>query len=122
MSVQAHHSIAAEYDNSKQVNIDTVIQRVHFVNPHPFLIATISDGKGGAQEWRLEMDNLRELVEIGFTNLTLKPGDRVIVTGSPGRTQPNNLYIRKLERPVDGFLYQQVGSRPSIGSTARPPR
>jgi hypothetical protein len=68
------------------------------------------------------MDNRWELVEIGFDSMTLKPGDRIVVTGGPAREQRQSLYIRKLERPADGFSYQQIGQRPSIGSTTSRPR
>jgi hypothetical protein len=66
------------------------------------------------------MDNRRELVEIGFSSTTLRPGDRVIVTGSPGRGQQRHLYTRRLERPIDGFSYEQIGSRPSLGKRTAP--
>ena len=62
------------------------------------------------------MDNRFELAGIGMTGDTLKPGDRVVVTGSLGRTEPRTLYIRRLDRPADGFRYEQVGSRPRVGN------
>ena len=65
------------------------------------------------------MDNRFELADIGMTSETLKPGDRVVVTGSLGRTEPRTLYIRQLDRPADGFRYEQVGSRPRV-NTVRP--
>ena len=73
---------------------------------------------GAEQPWRLEMDNRFELAQVGMTEMTLKPGDHVVVTGSLGRTEPRTLYIRQLDRPADGFRYEQVGSRPRV-STAR---
>jgi len=111
----AHHSIAAVYDGSRPQRIEGIVVEFQFVNPHPFVIVTV----GGDESWRLEMDNRFELADIGMTNATLKPGDRVVVTGSPGRTEPRTLYIRQLDRPVDGFRYEQVGSRPRVSSEAR---
>lgn len=122
MVVHAHHSIAAVYDNSQRVTIEGVVTRFQFINPHPLVVVEVKDADGKGLQWTLEMDNRWELVEIGVDNLTLKPGDRIVVTGSPGRTQPRSLYIRRLERPADGFSYQQIGQRPSIGSTTSQPR
>jgi hypothetical protein len=65
----------------------------------------VTDRTGRAQLWMLEMDNRRELAEIGFRNNTLRPGDRIKVTGSRARSWPRGLYIRSLERPADGFNY-----------------
>lgn len=111
----AHHSIAAVYDGSRPQRIEGIVVEFQFVNPHPFVIVTV----GADESWRLEMDNRFELADIGMTNATLKPGDRVVVTGSPGRTEPRTLYIRQLDRPVDGFRYEQVGSRPRVSSEPR---
>jgi hypothetical protein len=121
-AAQAHHSIAGVYDESQRVTVEGVITRFQFVNPHPWVLMEVRDGSGKAQQWTLEMDNRHELVEIGFDDVTLKPGDGVVVTGSRARRQPQSLYIRKLERPADGFIYQQIGSRPSIGRTTSRPR
>jgi hypothetical protein len=41
------------------------------------------------------------------------------VTGSEGRTDPRALYVRQLDRPADGFRYEQVGSRPRVSSAPR---
>jgi hypothetical protein len=109
-----HHSIAGVYDSSRTVSIEGVVAQFHFVNPHPFVMVEVRTERGRPQQWRLEMDNRFELVEVGMNDQTLKPGDRVVVTGSPGRSQPQSLYIRKLERPADGFEYEQVGSSPRV--------
>jgi len=117
LAAHAHHSIAAVYDSSRQQRLEAVVAEFKFVNPHPFVIVTV-EADGAEQSWRLEMDNRFELAEVGMTDTTLKPGDRVVVTGSVGRTDPRSLYIRQLDRPADGFRYEQVGSRPRV-STAR---
>ncbi len=115
IAVAMHHSIAGFYDNSRQVTIEVVIAEFHFVNPHPFVIVDVN-----SERWKLEMDNLSELVEVGMTKETLKPGDRVVVSGSPVRsTPPQGLYIRKLDRPSDGFRYEQVGTSPRVRFPSR---
>jgi hypothetical protein len=110
-----HHSIAAVYDGSRQQRLEGVVAEFQFINPHPFVIVAV-DASGAQEPWRLEMDNRFELEGIGMTNETLRPGDRVVVTGSPGRTEPRRLYIRRLDRPADGFRYEQIGSRPRLGT------
>ena len=122
MAAHAHHSIAGAYDDGQRVTIEGVVTRFQFVNPHPFVVVDVRDVNGKLQQWTLEMDNRRELVEIGFDHVTLKPGDRIVVTGSPARGQRESLYIRRLDRPADGFSYQQIGQRPSIGSPTSRPR
>lgn len=113
-TLAAHHSISAIYDSSQRKTIEGVVTEFQFVNPHPIVLVDVENGSGGTEQWRLEMDNRVELVQIGFTRETLKPGDRVVVMGSPARRQTQNLYIRRLDRPTDGFWYEQVGASPRI--------
>ena len=114
VAMGGHHSISTVYDTSQEVTREGVIAEFHFINPHPFITMNVKTGDRDAQQWRLEMDNRSELADIGMTNQTLKQGDRIIVKGSPGRTQRNSLYIRRLDRPADGFWYEQAGSSPRI--------
>jgi DNA/RNA endonuclease YhcR with UshA esterase domain len=118
VAAHAHHSIASIYDTSKRVTVEGIVARLQFVHPHPLVLIDVKDGAGSVQPWRLEMDNLNELVEIGFKSDTLKPGDRVVVSGSPNRTQAQSIYLRRLDRSADGFWYEQVGQSPSIGHSS----
>ena len=83
-----------------------------------FVLVDVRRG-GASEEWHLELDNRWELADIGFTETTLKPGDRVVVTGSPARREPQRMYVRRLDRPTDGFSYEQVGTRPRLRKSAR---
>ena len=118
LAARAHHSISAVYDSSKQQRVEGVVAEFQFVNPHPFVIVTVESG-GATAPWRLEMDNRFELAAIGVTADTLKPGDRVVATGSLGRTEAHRLYVRQLDRPADGFRYEQIGSRPRVSNARR---
>ena len=99
------------------MTLDGVVEQFQLVNPHPFLVIGVTDARGDArpQTWRLEMDNLWELAAIGITASTLRPGDRVRVSGSLARAQDQRLYLLRLDRPADGFWYEQVGQSPRIG-------
>jgi hypothetical protein len=102
--VYAHHSIAGAYDGRQPTTIEGVVVQFQFINPHPWLTVEIKDANGAAQIWKLEMDNRRELERIGLASDTFKPGDLIKVTGDLARQVPNSLYIRRLERPSDGFM------------------
>lgn len=117
-AAHAHHSIAGYFDSSRQVTIDGVIAEFQFIQPHPFLIVDVTRGRT-VERWRLEMDNRWELVAIGVTETTLRPGDRVVVRGSMARREPREMYIERLDRPADGFGYEQVDNRPQARPRAR---
>jgi hypothetical protein len=103
----AHHSIAGVYDSGRQLTLDAVVREFQFVNPHPLIVVRVTEADGAAtQDWTLEMDNRWELAELGFEAGTLQAGDRIVVSGYAARERDHALYVRKLDRPSDGFSYQ----------------
>ena len=121
-AVQAHHSIAGVYDTSRQVTVEGVVTTFHFVNPHPFLTMEVIDA---ARKTRMavEVDNRYELAAIGVTLDTWNPGDQVVVTGYPGRTQRRSLYVSSHGSARRWFLVQtgrpQPTDSPAIALTNR---
>ena len=118
-AAQAHHSLSG-YDRGRNVRADGVVEEFHFVNPHPFLVIGVTAPSGVRQIWRLEMDNLHELDEIGISKTTFKLGERVTVSGWPDRMEPRSIYLLRLDRPSDGLRYEQIGSSPRLTHTRGP--
>jgi hypothetical protein len=114
VSVGAHHAIGSIYDSARPVTLEGMVTAFRFVPPHPFVEIDVVNREDRAERWRLELDNHFELVGVGMAADTLKPGDRVSVTGSGARNRDRSVYVRSLERPSDGFLYEQVGSSPRV--------
>jgi len=102
----AHHSIAGVYDRDRPATLSAVVREFRFVNPHPRIVVEVTGPGGDVQEWTLEMDNRWELAELGFTERTLEPGDRIVVRGSLGRRDPRALYVLRLEHPAGDFTYE----------------
>jgi hypothetical protein len=113
-SLDAHHAISAIYDNSRPITIQGTVVEFHFVNPHPYLTIDVVDERGKSQTWQLEMDNRYELVDVGMTGDTFKAGDRVVAKGGPARGRSNAVYALRIDRPSDGFRYEQIGTSPRI--------
>lgn len=118
-AVVAHHSFASIYDSARTVTLTGTVSEFLFVHPHPFLVVEVRSEAGERQTWRAEMDNRFELEDIGMTETTFRPGDQVVVSGSPGRSSPLILYLWRLERPADRLRYQQIGSTPSMITVPR---
>jgi hypothetical protein len=109
----AHHAISAIYDSSKRVSVEGTVREFQFINPHPYLIVSVTEG-GKTLDWRLEMDNRYELIAEGMTADTIKPGDRVVARGSLSRSNPQGIYLMRLDRQSDGFRYEQIGASPRV--------
>ena len=116
---RAHHSIAGAYNAKKPVTVTGTVRLFHFVNPHPWLEVDALDAGWQTNMWRMELDNRSELVAVGMDAGTLRPGDRIVVSGIAAVVGQYSLYVRKLERP-DGLRYEQKGAVPVF--TPPPPR
>lgn len=103
----AHHSFAAAYlEDAQPVKIEGELVQLLFRSPHSFVHVMAPDEKGQMQRWAVEWAQGGQLERQGVTRDVLKPGDRVIVTGSPARdAQDHRLRLRKIERPLDGWTW-----------------
>ncbi len=100
----AHHSFAATYITDKEVKIEGDMIQFMFRNPHSFVHMNGPDEKGVMQRWAIEWAAAGQLT--GITRDTLKPGDHVVITGNPGRTEADHrLRMRSIFRPKDGFKW-----------------
>jgi hypothetical protein len=82
----AHHSFSAQYDSTKPVEISGLVTKVEWQNPHVYIYVDVEDGKGGYDEWALEMGAPAVLTRtLGWTRSTLNIGDEVKVEGRLAR-------------------------------------
>jgi hypothetical protein len=75
-------------------------------NPHSWLYVVAPDSAGQMRRIGAEWGNPNRLVTQGVTKDTLKPADRVIITGSPARDpSAYRMQLKKIERPADGWQW-----------------
>ena len=102
----AHYSATATYLHGQVVKIEGTLKEFVWRNPHSFMKVEATDEKGEKQMWVIEGAAPQQLTEGGLTASTLRAGDRVIVTGYPGRiAEDHRLLLQVIERPSDGFKY-----------------
>lgn len=106
VSTFAHHSVAATYLIGKSVTIDGHLREFLWRNPHSFMRVEAADEKGQKHIWVIEGAAPQQLTESGLSQSTLRPGDRVIITGIPGRiAEDHKMLLHTIERPSDGFKW-----------------
>ncbi len=101
----AHHSFPATYFVDQQTQIEGEVVQFLFRNPHAFIHVMAPDKDGKMQRWAVEWGGGAALARDGNVSKdTLKPGDKVIVKGQPGRN-PDDHRIRlvHISRPADGW-------------------
>ena len=103
----AHHSATATYIVGKSVKIDGTLKELIWRNPHSYIKVEAPDDKGEMQIWVIEGAAPGQLADQGLTVNRLRPGDRVVVTGMPGRiAEDHRLLLESVERPSDGFKWK----------------
>jgi hypothetical protein len=106
----AHHSVAGSYDSSHEATIEGRVVEFEFVNPHPILTIEAAVRGGEPRLWRLEMENRAVLGRGGIDAHTFNPEDYVVARGRGGRLSAHIMYVLQIDRPADGFRYEQDGT------------
>jgi hypothetical protein len=103
----AHHSFSAEYDASQKVEIQGVVTTFVWRNPHSFMMIDVTDKDGATKSWTLEWGSVSQLSQYSISRTTLKPGDKIVVTGQPARdSAAPRVLIETLKRPADGWEWK----------------
>lgn len=105
----AHHSFAATYHEDQSITIEGELVQFLFRNPHSFVHVNVTEKEGPfagqTRRYAVEWGGAGQLGGQGVNQQTLKVGDRVVISGSPGRGYPKEARVRmvRLSRPADGF-------------------
>ena len=86
-SARAHHS-QSEYDLKGKVEVEGAITKVEWRSPHAWIYVDVMSDKGETVNWSFELPSPVTLMRRGWTRESLKPGDRVKVTGAPAKNFP----------------------------------
>jgi len=101
-----HHSFAAYYFEEESVTVRGTLVEFEYRSPHAWVHMSVTDEAGVVKQYSAEWANPNRLSRDGITKDTLKAGDEVIVTGSPGRNAgENRIHLKRIERPADGWKW-----------------
>jgi hypothetical protein len=106
IGTSAHHSFAAFYLEDQTISIEGDIIEFEYRSPHSFVHVMTRDESGATQRFSAEWGSPNRLSQRGVTADTLKPGDRVVISGSPGRNPAERrLHLKSIHRPADGWKW-----------------
>src|SRR5579872_144307 len=91
LPVFAHHSTAM-YDLVHGTIIGGVVTRFDWENPHTHILLDVTGENNEIEHWTVELESRSILGHVGWAKDTLKPGDRISVTG--GRAKDGTFQIR----------------------------
>ncbi len=102
----AHHPYAV-YDMGREVTVTGELERATFAEPHSFLQVRDVAPDGQDVMWIVELKGVGALRALGLTPRTLKAGDRLTLTGHPGRVAAERrLWLTTLVRVRDGWTWR----------------
>ena len=114
----AHHSFAAEFDDTKPVKMTGVIKRVEWTNPHIWFYLDVKNADGTVTTWGFSGGAPGQLMRRGIVKDQLKLGETVVVEGFRAKDGSNNASGGRITFP-DGRNVLTAGAQDRTPGEAR---
>jgi hypothetical protein len=90
ISLSAHHSFAAEFDDTKPVKVTGTITNVEWKNPHIWFYVDVKNPDGTVTNWGFAGGAPGQLMRRGITKDQLKLGETILVEGFRAKDGSHN--------------------------------
>jgi hypothetical protein len=105
----AHHSFAAEFDINRPIQLDGVVTKMEFSNPHSWLHIEVTTASGEKQEWMVEGGAPNALMRNGWNRNSVTPGIKVHVEGFQAKDRSFRASGREITLPGGQSLFLGQG-------------
>ncbi len=109
LTANAHHSVALQFDMSKEIEIEGTVVAMEWRNPHAWLQVEVESEAGEKQVWQVEFGSANALYRRGWRRDDLPVGIHVSVHGLPARDGSNTIGAEDVTLPDGRRLF--AGSR-----------
>jgi hypothetical protein len=99
----AHHSFAAEYDDSKPIKVVGTVTKVEWQNPHIWFYIDVKGEDGKVTNYAFSGGAPGQLMRRGIMKTSLQVGSVVTVDGFKAKDGSNNAFGSKVTYP-DGRM------------------
>jgi hypothetical protein len=107
--VLAHHSFAAEFDINRPIQLDGVVTRMQFSNPHSWLHIEVTTATGEKQQWMVEGGAPNALIRNGWNRNSVPAGIKVHVEGFQAKDRSFRASGRDITLPDGSSLFMGQG-------------
>lgn len=104
----AHHSVAANFDQGKTLDVTGKVKEFEIRNPHSQITLEVPKPEGGVTLFYVEWSDKNALMRRTVPVDKIKVGDKVTINVNPSRRLPNLGYFRTALLP-DGTLLKDCG-------------
>jgi len=108
-----NHPMAGEFDAKAPVTLTGTVTQLDWSDPHVVLHVDAKENGGDLKHWRVEMGTLDEMEDNGWTETTLKQGDRITVQGNRAKSEANFASARTVETSAGKKLSAKSVCHPS---------
>jgi hypothetical protein len=108
MPATAHHSVAANFDQSKSVDVVGKVKAVEIRNPHSQITLEVPKPGGGVSDFYVEWSDKNALMRRKVPVSKIHVGDKVTISVSPSKRLANLGYFRTATLP-DGTTLRDCG-------------
>jgi hypothetical protein len=105
----AHHSFAAEFDINRPIQLDGIVTKMEFSNPHSWLHIEVTTETGEKQEWMVEGGAPNALMRNGWNRNSVPPGIKVHVEGFQAKDRSFRASGREITLPGGQSLFMGQG-------------
>ena len=104
----AHHSVAANFDQSRTLDVTGKIKKFAIRNPHSEITLEVANPGGGVTEFHVEWSDKNSLLRRTVPVEKIRVGDTVTINVNPSRRLSNLGYFRTVRLP-DGTVVKDCG-------------
>jgi hypothetical protein len=101
----AHHSFAAEYDGTKQVNLRGKVSKVEWINPHAWLYVDVKSDDGKVVNWAVELGPPNALIKRGWNKKSVPIGVELLIEGYRSKDGESRVNGREITFPDGTKLF-----------------
>jgi Family of unknown function (DUF6152) len=120
-ATEAHHSPAA-FDTRQSVTVTGTVTRYEWFNPHVYITIEQRTEDGSKKEWEVECSPPSMMRRLGWSKETLRLGDALTITGSPGRDPGSHGLLAGTIKRADETLMQAASFAKQLAPSADAPK
>ena len=99
LAASGHHAGAATYDPTASTEVEGVVTRIFWRNPHVHFDIRVTQSNGDTEQWDIESNSISILSRMGITSDVLNVGERVRVAGWPARRSASAMFATNMLLP-----------------------
>src|SRR6195256_2976988 len=104
----AHHSVAANFDQSKTLDVTGKVKKIELRNPHSEITLEVAKPDGSVMVFHVEWSDKNALLRRTVPVSKMHVGDKVTINVNPSRRLSNLGYFRTALLP-DGTILKDCG-------------